>query len=73
MRIDDRRHDGFAGQVDARRAGGNRDLAVSADRREAAVLDDEGGILDGAAVTHDEARTFERGHGGAGRLACGRP
>jgi hypothetical protein len=73
MRVDDRRHDGLAGEIDARRAGRKRHLAVSTDCREAAVLDDEGGILDGAAVANDESRAFEHRHGRARRLASSRP
>ena len=71
--IDDRRHHGLAGKINARRAGRNHHLAVAADHREAAVLDNEGGILDGAAIAHDEAGAFEHRHGGAWRLGGSRP
>ena len=49
MRVDDRRHDGLAGQIDASRAGRNLQLSSSADLGEPIVLNDERGILDGRA------------------------
>jgi len=75
VRIDDRRHHGLAGEIDARRAGGRRNLASSSNRRDAAVLDDESRILDrGAAVAGDEPcspRTPSRRSDGA--PGCGWP
>ena len=75
VRIDDRRHHGLAGEIDARRAGGRRHLAPSSDRRDAGVLDDECRILDGsAAVACDEASALEQGRAGRpGRLAYSGP
>ncbi len=73
VRIDDRRNDGLAGEIDARRAGRNRHLAVPADRRETAVLDGESGVFDGAAITDNETRAFKHRHRRAWRLACSRP
>ena len=68
MQINHGRHHRLAGESDARCAGGDRQLAAPADCREAIVLDDERGVLDGAAVTGNEPPTFEHRQG-AGRLA----
>ena len=69
MRVDDRRHDGLAGQIHASRTRRHLQLPSRADLGEPVVLDDERGILDGrAAVPDDEPRPFEHRH--AGRLRC---
>ncbi len=75
VRIDDRRHHGLAGQIDARRARRHRHLASLADRRDAAVLNDESNVFDRrAAVTDDQPRPFEhRRAGRTRRLAGSRP
>src|SRR5258708_4632094 len=75
VRIDDRRHHGLAGEIDARRACRCRHLASSSDRRDAAVPDDESRILDGgAAVAGDEPCPLaHRRAGRPGRGASARP
>ena len=50
VRIDQRGDDRLAGQIDARRAGRRLHLALAADSREAAALDEEGGALNRRAV-----------------------
>ena len=42
VRVDDRRHHGLAGQINACGAGRDRQLPLPANRREAVVFDDEG-------------------------------
>jgi hypothetical protein len=65
MKIDLRRHDGLARQIDVRRAGRNLQLAPAADAREPAVLHDERGVLDRCVpVAGDEPRALEHGHVG---------
>ena len=62
VRVDERRHHGLAGQVDARRARGHAHVGRAADRRETVPCDDKGGVLDGSAsVADDDARAFEDG------------
>src|SRR5205807_228657 len=51
MGVNERRHDGFAGQIHARRARRNVDLAPSANRSELTVGNDEDSIRDGSAST----------------------
>ena len=71
VRIDDRRHHGLAGQIDAGRARRDRHLALPADLGEAVALDDERGVFDRrAAVPGDQPRTLKYGH--ARRLGCTR-
>ena len=60
MRINDRRNDGLAGQVDASGARRNGDLSFSSDSGKPAVVDYECRIHDGgAAIARDEARAFK--------------
>ena len=60
MEIDQRRHNGLAGQVDVCGSRGNAQLASAADLRKDVSGDDEGGVLDGrAAVSGDQPRAFK--------------
>ena len=66
-------HDGFAGEVDAQRAGGKPQLILAADAREASVADNKGGVLDGGLpVTQDEPGAFEQGRAGGRRGLAGK-
>ena len=73
MEIDQRRHHGLAGEVDARGARRRLDVGAAAHICELIVFDDEGGVFDGcAAVAADEARALEDGDGRSRRrLAAG--
>ena len=58
--VDNRRHDGLASQIDARRACRELHVTVLPDARELAVLDDECGIVDGATVADNQPRAVEQ-------------
>jgi len=61
MRADERRHDGLAGQIEPGAAGRQRDLALAADARDRAALDQERRVVDrGGAVARDDPRAFEK-------------
>jgi hypothetical protein len=65
VKVDLRRHDGLACQIDVRGSCGNLQLASPAYASELAALDDECGVFDGCAtVTSNETRTFEHGDAG---------
>ncbi len=67
VRVDERRDDRAAAQVDARRAGRDLHLARAAHGLEARAADDEGGVGDGlAAVADDQPRPFVHRHIGLG-------
>ena len=60
VRVDQRRHHRLAGEIDAARAGGRRRRTLRARPGEAAVLDDERGVLDRrAAIAGDQPRALE--------------
>jgi hypothetical protein len=62
--VDDRRHDGLAGQIHTRRARRNVELPSSADRGEPIIFNDECGVFDGiAAVPDNQPRPLEHRHG----------
>ena len=62
VRVDERRHHGLAGEIDAARAGRHAHGAASADLGDAVAFDHEGCVLDRrAAVAGDQARAFEHG------------
>jgi hypothetical protein len=64
MIVDERRHHGLAGDIDARCAGRHRHLAAAAHRRDPVARDDDGGIVDRrTAIAGDEPRAFEYGNG----------
>jgi hypothetical protein len=72
VRINDRGHNGLAGQVHGRGVGRGLNVTVLADGDEPVSLYDEGCILDGrAAITQDQARATKDSLslrlGGAGR------
>ena len=70
--IDNRRHDGLAGQVHASRARGHLHLTGFADLAETAVVDDECGVLDGRTViARNEPRPLEHRHACRGRRLLG--
>ena len=58
---DDRGHHGLAGEVDAARAGGRRNLARLPTDSDRAALDENRRVIDRrAAVARDDARAFEQ-------------
>ena len=60
VRVDERRHHRLAGEIDAPRPAGGVERALRADLCEAAVLDDERGVLDRrAAIAGDDPRALE--------------
>ena len=61
--VDQRRHDGLAGEIDARRARRRRQLAAPSDAGDPVIGDDEGGVLDDAAVAGEKACTLVEGDG----------
>src|SRR5437763_15130046 len=64
VRVNNRRHDRLAGQIDMSGAGRNIDLSFSSDGSEPPVCDDKGGVGDRSiAAAGDEPRTFEYRHG----------
>ena len=67
MDIDQRRNHGFPRKIDARRIGGNLQLAAPAHADEAVALDDEDGVLDRTAVAGDEPRPFVHRHAARAR------
>ena len=58
MRVDDRRHDGLAGEVHARGAGRHGHALAGLD--DLVAVDDERRVLDDVAVTDNEPHAFER-------------
>jgi hypothetical protein len=74
VKIDHRRHDGFAREIDVHSSGRNLECATPAYPSEQVVLDKERGVFDGrAAVTRNESRPFEHRHAGLPGLAVDSP
>ena len=65
VRVDDRRHHGLAGEIDARGAGGNRYALPGLD--DLVAVDDERAVLDDAAIAEDQSCALERRDVGARR------
>src|SRR5207237_566982 len=62
VHVSETRDNGLAGEIDARRALGRLDLALSADGGESIVLDDERRVLDRrASIARDQPCAFEHG------------
>src|SRR5260370_7755162 len=60
VQIHERRHDGFAAEVDVGGSGRDLQVASAADLRKCVAGHDEGRVLDGcAAVSSDEPRAFK--------------
>ena len=73
VELDERRHDGLAGQVDTRRPPRERDLSLLAHAHDSIVLDDEGRVLEhGARFAGNETRAFEQRDGRTGLSRDGR-
>ena len=69
VKIDDRRHDRLARQIDVHGPGWNPQLTSPPDTSEQVVLHKERGVFDGrAAVAGNETRSFEYRHAGLPRL-----
>src|SRR6516225_901468 len=58
VRIDDRRHHSFAGQIHASRASRNRDVACAPNLRDPRAVNEEDSVLDGCPVPDDDARAL---------------
>ena len=67
VEIDLRRHHRLTGQIHVLRIARNLDFAAASDTREPAAVDNESRILDGGAITRNEAGIFIYSH--AGRTA----
>src|SRR5436853_7845511 len=73
MGVNDRRHDGFAGQIPARRDRRNVDLTPSTNRGKLTICNDEDGIRDGrVSISGNQPGSLE--YSDCGRLLrLGRP